>query len=196
MYCKSFFWHLNNVESITVNREYVLFGRFFSPMSLLTINTLRKLMCWFYFVSKCQAFAEQGCFNLQDYTTHNAPTASNKEVSWRCLYFVIDEPRHCVSPDFLVTDSWIHGFTAAQWVRGDPEPPALQRHLFSEQWQSCQTCIANWRRHGRTISAGVLWRLTGRTLTCSVCFMSCSISLWSHKTMLWFVYIRFIPVGS
>lgn len=121
--------------------------------------------------------------------------ASNKEVSWR-WYFVIDEPRHCVSPDFLVTDSWIHGFTAAQWVRGDPEPPALQRHLFPEQRKSCQTCIDAWRRRGRTISTGLLWQLTGRTFTCSVCFMSCSTSLWFDKTMLWFVYIRFIPVGS
>lgn len=74
MYCNSFFWHLNNVESITVNREYVLFGRFFFPMSLLTINTLRKIMCWIYLVSKYQAFAEEVCLNSQDYTTHNAPT--------------------------------------------------------------------------------------------------------------------------
>lgn len=96
---------------------------------------------------------------------------SNKEVSWRWL--------HCVSPDFLVTDSWIHGFTAAQWVRGDPEPPALQRHLFPEQRQSCQTYIDTWRRRGRTISTGLLWQLTGKTFTFRL------LHVMFHLSLIW-----------
>lgn len=110
---------------------------------------------------------------------------SNKEVSWKCWHFVINEARHCVSADFLVTDSWIHGFTAAQWVRGDPEPPALQRHLFPEQWQSCQTCIATWRRRGRTISTGLLWQLTGRRLMLWLLHVMFHISLiWENDAVI------------
>lgn len=70
-------------------------------------------------------------------------------------------------------ETWIHGFTAAQWVRSDPEPAALQRRLFSEQCESCQRCILNERREtdgGGTISAELLWQFTGKKVRCLISF--------------------------
>lgn len=129
-------------------------------MSLLTINTLRIL------VFQLQTVAYKLELPLKTKNKRKkilqypqcTNTANNPEVSWRWWNFAI-------SGFSEIFDARRHGLTAAQWVRSDPEPAALQRHLLSKRWESCQGCIIAWQggtRGGGQISAWLLWQFTGK----------------------------------
>lgn len=155
-------------------------------MSLLTINTLRKCrVC----LSLCKLSLPCGQELPQHaWLQHPQCTkpANNQEVSWRWWNFVLSGFRQSRWPHIVGRfDTWIHGFTAAQWVRSDPEPAALQRRLFSKQCESCQRCILTWRREtdgGGAISAELLWQFTGKKVRCLISFRrTCRLVFESSK---------------